>query len=135
MNFINCLATVLKLEVSFLISPNLLIKFGTKIRIFKLKQNGVSGDLLNILIDFLKEKKQRVVLNVQHSKWSNISAGVPQGLLLGLLLFLIYVNSLSSNSSSNLKLFADDTLLFLDVHDINQSGFNLNDELGNKGTY
>ena len=135
MNFINCLATVLKLEVSFLISPKLLIKFGTKILIFKLKQNGVSGDLLNILIDFLKEKKQRVVLNVQHSKWSNISAGVPQGLLLGLLLFLIYVNNLSNNSSSNPKLFADDTLLFLDVHDINQSGFNLNDELENKGTY
>ena len=44
---------------------------------FKLKQNRVTGDLLNILIDFLKERKQRVVLNGQHSKWSNISAGVP----------------------------------------------------------
>ena len=36
--------------------------------IFKLKQNGVTGDLLNILIDFLKERKQRVVLNGQHFK-------------------------------------------------------------------
>ena len=45
--------------------------------IFKLKQNEVTGDLLNILTDFLKERKQRVVLNGQHSKWSNISAGVP----------------------------------------------------------
>ena len=45
--------------------------------IFKLKQNEVTGDLLNILTDFRKERKQRVVLNGQHSKWSNISAGVP----------------------------------------------------------
>ena len=59
-----------------------------KALIFKLKQNGVTGDSLNILIDFLKERKQRVVLNSQHSKWSNIFAGVTQGSILGSLLFL-----------------------------------------------
>ena len=90
---------------------------------------GVTGDLLNILIDFLKERKQRVVLNGQHSKWSNISAWVPQGSILGLLLFLIYINDLSDNLSSNPKLFADDTSLFSVLHDINQSGINLNDDL------
>ena len=88
----------------------------------------MTGDLLNILIDFLKERKQRVVLNGQHSKWSNISAGVPQGSILGPLLFLIYINDLS-DLSSNPKLFADDTSLFSVVHDINQSGINLNDDL------
>ena len=81
--------------------------------ILKLKQNGMTGDLLNILIDFLKEKKQRVVLNVQHSKWLNISTGVPQGSILGPLFFLIYINDLSDNLSSNPNLFADDTSLFL----------------------
>ena len=40
--------------------------------IFKLKQNGDDGHLLNILIDFVKERKQRVVFNGQHSKWPNI---------------------------------------------------------------
>ena len=90
---------------------------------------GVTGDLLNILIDFLKERKQRVVLNGQHSKWSNISAWVPQGSILGLLLFLIYINDLSDNLSSNPKLFADDTSLFSVVHHISQSGINLNNDL------
>ena len=57
--------------------------------IFKLKQNGVTGDLLNILIAFLKERKQRVALNGQYSKWSNISAVVTLGSVLGPMLFLI----------------------------------------------
>ena len=90
---------------------------------------GVTGDLLNILIDFLKERKQRVVLNGQHSEWSNISATFPQGSILGPLLSLIYISDLSDNLSSNHKLFADDTSLFSVVHDINQSGINLNDDL------
>ena len=69
----------------------------------------MTGDLSNILIDFLKERKQRVVLNGQHSEWSNVSAGIPQGSILGPLFFLIYINNLSDNLSSNPKLFADDT--------------------------
>ena len=70
----------------------------------------MTGDLSNILIDFLKERKQRVVLNGQHSEWSNVSAGIPQGSILGPLFFLIYINDLSDNLSSNPKLFADDLL-------------------------
>ena len=89
---------------------------------------GVTGDLLSTLIDFLKERKQRVVLNGQHSRWSNVSAGVPQGSILGPL-FLIYINDLPDNLSSNPKLFVDDISLFSVEHDINQSGINLNDDL------
>ena len=47
--------------------------------IFKLKQNGISDDLLNILPDFLRNRKQRVTLNDQSSSWTNVNAGVPQG--------------------------------------------------------
>ena len=85
-------------------------------------------------MDFLKNRKQRVVLNGRLSKRSNISARVPQLPILEPLLFLIYINDLSDNLSSNAKLFADDTSLFLVVHDMNQSEINLNDDLGKKAT-
>ena len=83
--------------------------------IHKLEQNGIGGPPLEILTDFLKSWKQRVVLNGQHSSWSDVLAGVPQGSILGPLLFLIYINDLSDGLQCNPKLFADDTSLFAAV--------------------
>ena len=80
--------------------------------IYKLKQNGVSGDLLNLIIDFLDARKQRVVLNGQYSSWASVKAGVPQGSILGPLFFLIFINDLSDNLISNPKLFDDTSLRF-----------------------
>ena len=97
--------------------------------IFRLKQNGISGNLINLLYDFLKNKKQRVLLNGQISGWSDGKAGVPQGLILGPLLFLLYINDLSERLSSNAKLFADDTSLFSVIHDSNTSALDLNNDL------
>ena len=68
--------------------------------------------MLDTLTNFLKERKQRVILNGQHSTWKNVEAGVSHGSFLGLLLFLIYMNDLPENLVSNPKLFADDTSLF-----------------------
>ena len=87
----------------------------------------MTGHLLNISIEFVKEKKQRF----QHSKWSNISTEVPQGLIPGPLHFLIYICDLSDNLTSNLKLFAGETSLFSVMHDINQSLIGLNHDLKN----
>ena len=90
--------------------------------IFKLKQNGISGKLLSVLSDFLKDRKQRVTLNGQVSSWTGVHAGVLQGSILGPLLFLVYINNLADGLSSNAKLFADDTSLFLVIQDVDISG-------------
>ena len=97
--------------------------------LYKLKQNGISGNLLETLTDFLKDRKQRVVLNGQNSSWANTEAGVPQGSILGLLLLLIYVSDLPDNLSTDVKLFADDISLFSVVHDIGNCSCDLSYDL------
>ena len=96
---------------------------------YKLKQNGISGKLLNLIIDFLSNRKQRVVLNGKYSSWTNIEARVAQGSILRPLFFLIYINDLSDNLITNPKLFADDTSLFSIVHDPNATANDLNNDL------
>ena len=97
--------------------------------IFKLRQNGVSGKLLKFFESYLSNRKQRVVLNGFYSDYVNIESGVPQGSVLGPLLFLVYINDLESNILSNVKFFADDTMLYSIVHDPIQSASELNHDL------
>ena len=97
--------------------------------IFKLKKNGISGKLLSILSDFLKDRKQRVTLNGQVSSWTGVNAGVPQGSILGPLLFLVYINDLADDLSSKANLFADDTSLFSVIDDVDTSANELNNDL------
>ena len=80
--------------------------------IFKLKQNGIDGQLLTLLNSYLNNRKQRVVLNGHSSEWADILSGVPQGSVLGPLLFLIYVNDLEDGLKSKIKFFADDTSIY-----------------------
>ena len=80
--------------------------------LFKLKQNGISGKLLNLFESYLHNKKQRVALNGFFSQYAHVESGVPQGSVLGPLLFLIYVNDLQKNIKSNVTFFADNTMLF-----------------------
>ena len=63
--------------------------------IHKIKSLGISDTLLKLIENFLSNRYQRVVLNGQSSSWVKVSAGVPQGSILGSLFFLIYINNLS----------------------------------------
>ena len=97
--------------------------------IFKLKAYGVEGKLLSLLKNYLENQEQRVVLNGQTSEWRKIMPGIPQGSVLGPLLFLIYINDLPDGINSLRKIFADDTSLFSTVSDMHKSASNLNDDL------
>ena len=69
------------------------------------------------------------MLNGQVSAWASVNAGVPQGSILGSLLFLIYINDLPDNLSSNVKLFVEEVSFFSVTHDVNVSATELNDHL------
>ena len=97
--------------------------------IHKLIQNGIDGHLLNFFKSYLSNRKQRVVLNGQCSDWAPILSGVPQGSVLGPLLFLIYINDLECGIKSQIKFFADDTSLYSVVIDPVRSATELNHDL------
>ena len=97
--------------------------------ICKLKQNDISGKLLSVLSDFLKDRKQRITLNGQVSLWTGVNAEVPRGSILCPLLFQVYINDLADALLSNAKLFADDTSLFSVIHDVDTSANELNNDV------
>ena len=80
--------------------------------IVKLKQNGISDKNLSIITDFRNFRKQWVVLNGQASPWASIKGDVPQGSILGPLVFLIDINELSDDLSTTANLCADDKSLY-----------------------
>ena len=80
--------------------------------IFKLKQLGIGGSFLNILIEFLTNRKQRVVVDGQHSDWRNVISGVPQGSVLGPLLFILYTHDMWFGLENKLVAYADDATLY-----------------------
>ena len=97
--------------------------------LFKLKNYGISGFIFTIVKDFLANRQQRVVLKGKSSCWSSMTTGVSQGSVLGPLFFLIYINDLVDNISSEAKLFADDTSLLTVVRDVDIAANKLNRDL------
>ena len=84
--------------------------------LFKLKSAGVSGLLLTWFSDYLTDRKQRVVLPGVNSSWTSVKAGIPQGSILGPLLFLLYINDIVVDINSSIRL-ADDTSMYIIVDD------------------
>ena len=102
----------------------------------KLESFGISGCLLAWFKSYLSKRFQRVVLNGKHSDWKETNAGVPQGSILGPLLFLIFINDIVDDLNSEPFLYADDTSLMkplksntciADVVDINKDIQNISD--------
>ena len=80
--------------------------------IYKLKKIGVGGDMINILNSFLEDRTQRTTIDGKFSEWVEIGAGVPQGSILGPILFLVYINDIVEIVDSDIRIFADDTFIF-----------------------
>ena len=78
----------------------------------KLEHYGIDSKILLWITNFLNNRKQRVVVDGSFSNYDDVESGVPQGTVLGPLLFLLHINDLPSCVNSKVRLFADDCLLY-----------------------
>ena len=81
----------------------------------KCQSYGITGDILLWIEAFLKDRRQKVVVNGSSSDWCDVISGVPQGSVIAALLFVIYINDLPENIKSHIFLFADDCKFFRQI--------------------
>ena len=81
----------------------------------KLDYYGIRGNLHKWISNFLHGRTQRVIIDGSFSEWLPVSSGVPQGSVLGPLLFLMYINDIGEGISSNIKLFADNLIMYTEI--------------------
>ena len=91
--------------------------------LLKLSHYGIHGSLFSWIKDFLSGRSQRVVLDGQESSPKPVLSGVPQGSVLGPLLFLVYINDMCEQLSpgTTLRLFADDSLLYRTIRSLSDA--------------
>ena len=78
----------------------------------KLTSYGITGNTQNWIKSFLSNRKQRVSVNGALSDITDVTSGVPQGSVLGPVLFLLYINDINGNIKSSIRLFADDSIIY-----------------------
>ena len=81
----------------------------------KLNYYGISGPTLYWVKSFLSDRTQHVSINGSHSALANVTSGVPQGSVLGPVLFLLYINDITNQIQSNIRLFADDSIVYREI--------------------
>ena len=89
--------------------------------IIKLEAYGIGGNLLEWIRSFLRSRKQRVVMGAAVSTWRGITSGVPQGSVLGPLLFVVYINDLPDKIVNCFEMYADDSKVIAEVGDMDES--------------
>ena len=87
----------------------------------KLHHVGIRNSIYSWLTNFLTKRQQKVVLEGESSEEARVRSGVPQGTVLGPLLFLVYINDLPTNLTSSVRLFADDCMLYREIHNTEDS--------------
>ena len=97
--------------------------------IYKLQNIGITGSLLLWIENYLFSRKQKVLLNVKESVILSINAGVPQGSILDPLFFLIFINDIVAEVGCSIKLFADDTSIYVIIENAQTDANNLNENL------
>ena len=91
-------------------------KVSHKHLVTKLKYYGITENTLGWIHSFLSDRTQAVSVNGTHSKSVKVTSGVPQGSVLGPVLFLLYINDINEHINSTVKLFADDSIIYREVH-------------------
>ena len=103
---------ILDFEKAFETPPHELLKS-------KLFGYGIGGKTLRWIDSFLCYRTQRAVVNSETSEWAPVLSGVPQGIVLGPLLFSLYINDISTDTE--IRLFADDCVCYHEIRDTDDS--------------
>ena len=96
--------------------------------LMKLQHYSIDGKTSNWIAFLLRGRRQRVVVNGTGSAWSPVLSGVPQGTVIGPILFLIYINDITCDINSRMRLFADDSIIYREIRSI-EDHYKLQDDI------
>ena len=134
-HFVILLTVVKRFEQFFCDISKALDRVWQRRLLHKLSGIGCPDKITSWFSSYLSGRKQRVFLSGHVSVWMSVLAGVPQGSILGRLLFLIYINDIVKNLGCSIRLFADDTSLYIVVESPNGAAHSLNIYLNTISTW